>query len=220
MTLNDLDIFFDAAAALIPEIKSYHFGYLYEINQDRNRSYPLCLFIPPRPSYPDAYQPFESIPVVLYFYDLYQSAENVVKRKSKKWSELELIGMKFVESIRIALPISSPVVIEYGISEHNDQLAGVKLSFTVRMPSECDISLVEIALLDLPEHVFNEVPSGVIDGVNTVFTLAFTPRTGTTTVYQPGRQKLNVDYTVSGNTITFTNPPQVGDTLIVDYIKE
>lgn len=220
MTLNDLDLFFADVTAAISELGSYHFGYLYEINEDRSREYPLCLFIPPQPKL-HAYEVFDDLPVVLYFYDLYNAAEYTVKSKSKKWTELQIIGQKFIDAIKFELPvIDGSVAVEYGIYEHDDRLVGVKVSLTIKMPSACDLGAVQLAIADMPEHVFNEVPSGAIDGVNTTFTLATTPKEGTLTVYLPTRQKLGDDYTVSGNTITFTVAPAIGSVLIVDYIKE
>jgi hypothetical protein len=68
--------------------------------------------------------------------------------------------------------------------------------------------------------VFNEVPSGTINGVNTAFTLANTPTAGTVRVYKSGlRQVLTTDYSVSGTTITFVVAPAGGSTLIADYLK-
>lgn len=63
-----------------------------------------------------------------------------------------------------------------------------------------------------------ESPSGTINGTNTVFTLASTPVPGSEHVYLNGNlQRLTTDYTISGKTITFVNPPLVGDTIRVSY---
>jgi hypothetical protein len=68
----------------------------------------------------------------------------------------------------------------------------------------------------------NEVPSGLIDGVNAVFTLAHTPIPGSEHLFKNGIRMhpgVGNDYTISGATITFdaSNVPQVGDILLVDY---
>ena len=69
--------------------------------------------------------------------------------------------------------------------------------------------------------VVGEVPAGVKDGVNVVFTLAQTPRTGTTAVYRNGLRETNgAGYSVSGSTVTFTTPPPAGDEITADYILE
>lgn len=70
--------------------------------------------------------------------------------------------------------------------------------------------------------VDREVPSGTINGVNTVFTLAFTPLSGSEYIYKNGLLQ-NVgggnDYSIAGGTITFTTPPQSGDILLTSYRK-
>lgn len=58
---------------------------------------------------------------------------------------------------------------------------------------------------------YNETPSGLVNGVNTTFTLANTPATNSlvlTIARQP--QILGTDYTISGNTITYLSPPASG----------
>lgn len=66
--------------------------------------------------------------------------------------------------------------------------------------------------------VENETPSGSINDVNTVFTLANTPVTGSVKVFLNGlRMKPTVDYNISGTTITFVTAPATSDTLIADY---
>lgn len=74
--------------------------------------------------------------------------------------------------------------------------------------------------LSASNFVFNEVPSGTINGINTTFTLANTPTAGTVRVFLRGlRMKLTTDYTISGSTITMINIPGTGDDLITDYLK-
>lgn len=69
--------------------------------------------------------------------------------------------------------------------------------------------------------VDEETPSGTIDGVNAVFTLAQTPLSGTTKLYVRGsRLKRTVDYTIATNVITIINAlwiPGTGDTIVIDY---
>lgn len=64
----------------------------------------------------------------------------------------------------------------------------------------------------------NETPTGTINGVNTDFTLANEPVAGTLKLYRNGiRQKIDEDFTLSGNIITFIIAPQVGEILLADY---
>lgn len=75
-----------------------------------------------------------------------------------------------------------------------------------------------------PVTITREVPSGTINGVNAVFTLAFTPIVGSEMVFLNGLLQ-NVgsgnDYTISGGTITFEAAaiPETGSTLLVTYQK-
>lgn len=70
-------------------------------------------------------------------------------------------------------------------------------------------------------QVFNEIPSGTQDGVNTVFALAHTPQSGSTMLYRNGlREVITVGYTVTGSNITISTPPLSSDVLIVDYLME
>lgn len=66
-----------------------------------------------------------------------------------------------------------------------------------------------------------EVPAGVINGVNTVFTLQNTPVSGTDMVFLSGQLQAGggVDYTLSGKTITFKIAPNIGEQLFVFYQK-
>lgn len=70
--------------------------------------------------------------------------------------------------------------------------------------------------------VFNETPSGSINGSNVTFTLASTPVSGTVRLRENGiwlRGGSGNDYTISGGTITMTTAPVSGDWLEVDYMK-
>ncbi|MFZ5988553.1 MAG: hypothetical protein ACOYWZ_15705 [Bacillota bacterium] len=75
----------------------------------------------------------------------------------------------------------------------------------------------------LPIGVYNELPSGVINGTNKIFTTINNFITGTTRVFLNGlRQQKGdgKDYIESGvNEITFTDAPVTGDILVIDYNK-
>ena len=69
--------------------------------------------------------------------------------------------------------------------------------------------------------ILNEVPSGVQDGVNTVFVLVNTPQPGSTALYRNGlRELLGIGYVVAGPTITFSTAPLSSDEITVDYLME
>jgi hypothetical protein len=73
----------------------------------------------------------------------------------------------------------------------------------------------------LPAYSDAEVPSGSINGLNQIFTLANTPSPASSTeVYRNGLlMEQAVDYTIAGAVITFSTVaiPQVGDSLLVNY---
>lgn len=76
--------------------------------------------------------------------------------------------------------------------------------------------------LTAANFVVREVPTGVVNGINTVFTLAFTPILGKEELYLNGVQQdsgAGNDYMISGPTITFTIPPEPGDIVRASYIK-
>jgi hypothetical protein len=70
--------------------------------------------------------------------------------------------------------------------------------------------------------LFPEVPSGAVDGVNTVFTTTYSYRTERTYLYLNGQQmKLNEDYTESADKeVTFTFPPAPSDVVFIQYVRE
>lgn len=76
--------------------------------------------------------------------------------------------------------------------------------------------------LEPSNFVVGEVPSGTVNGLNTNFTLAFTPVSSGIYLYLNGTRQaagIGSDYTWSGTLITFSFAPQMGDTILVDYIK-
>jgi len=70
--------------------------------------------------------------------------------------------------------------------------------------------------------IYNEIPTGTINSINAVFTLANTPfANDKVRIYLNGmRQKEGggFDYTISGVTITFNKAPNTGSDILVDYL--
>jgi len=107
------------------------------------------------------------------------------------------------------------------------QLAGTTFSVQVVPASGLTVSGAGVGvdysiLLRKADYVMGEVPSGTINGTNTVFTLAAAPVANSEAVYLNGvrqRRGAGLDYTISGNTITFVVAPQAGDSILVDYLK-
>jgi hypothetical protein len=87
---------------------------------------------------------------------------------------------------------------------------------------EADIADHETRIVDIESTAFvtREVPSGSVNGSNAVFTLANTPVAGTEQVFLNGllqQEGVGNDYTISGDTITFTTAPDSGWKLFVNY---
>ena len=71
--------------------------------------------------------------------------------------------------------------------------------------------------------VTREVPTGAINGTNREFVLANTPNVGSEQVFINGsllNTGGNSDYSISGDTITFTLAPQSGDIILVNYVAD
>jgi len=67
-----------------------------------------------------------------------------------------------------------------------------------------------------------EVPSGTINGVNTTFTLSFTPKANSVMFFVNGafqREGSGQDFTISGRTITTASAPPNGSNLLAVYRK-
>jgi hypothetical protein len=73
----------------------------------------------------------------------------------------------------------------------------------------------------LPSFIDSEVPGGITDGANVLFTLSMEPNpSSSVTLFRNGiRQKPTQDYTMAANTVHFVPAaaPQPGDTLLVSY---
>lgn len=70
-----------------------------------------------------------------------------------------------------------------------------------------------------PVYVFREIPTGLVNSSNTVFTLGHTPTAGTEQIFLNGlMQTIATDYTISGGVITFLSAPITGDLIRVNYL--
>lgn len=69
-------------------------------------------------------------------------------------------------------------------------------------------------------QIYNEIPSGTVDGLNATFTTITAPVSGTQRIYAGGLRQTpgsSFDYQISGNMFTFTNVPPSGTNLLIDY---
>ena len=97
--------------------------------------------------------------------------------------------------------------------------SGDDVTVTIPGGSASTIDIINVVSL---MTVTREEPSGTIDGVNTVFTVANTIVAGSESVYINGillDEAATNDYTIVGSTITFVDPPEPGDKILVSYLK-
>lgn len=84
-----------------------------------------------------------------------------------------------------------------------------------------ETTLVDSNPISYTNFVSNEIPNGLINGSNTIFTsnYSFTPES--VEVFNNGLKQLLIDeYNTSGTTtITLVNPPLTGETITINYIK-
>jgi hypothetical protein len=67
--------------------------------------------------------------------------------------------------------------------------------------------------------VIGEIPTGLVNGTNLVYTISQTPLNGSVEVFLNGlRQTVTNDYTISGVTITMILAPVSPDTIITNYV--
>lgn len=66
-----------------------------------------------------------------------------------------------------------------------------------------------------------EIPTGAVDGVNTNFTLSKLPHSddGTIVFLNARPLELGVEFSLSGQTITLTTAPVIGQRVYVFYVK-
>lgn len=72
--------------------------------------------------------------------------------------------------------------------------------------------------------IWNEIPSGNVDGTNVTFMLQYTPElNGKVLIFINGvlqeRHDSSADYNLVGKTITFTSPPRRESKILVTYAK-
>jgi hypothetical protein len=132
-----------------------------------------------------------------------------------------------------AANVAIPAAIRYQSMEVRLIVGGVSKKYWYR-DGIADANLVEFASGSgssggsggstlLTELVLNETPTGAVDGVNTAYTLAYTPATASSVMLWLNGQLLTQgtgkDFTVASQTVTMSFPPQTGDVLLSMYTK-
>lgn len=115
------------------------------------------------------------------------------------------------------LQVKDNGITEAKLNMYNSPSVGNVLKYTANgMEWSSDSGLIS------SNFVFHEIPSGLINSLNTTYTLANTPVAGTVQVFLNGLLQapgVGLDYTISGTTITFVKAPRTNSDLYVHYIK-
>ena len=114
--------------------------------------------------------------------------------------------------------IADDTVAEVKLDIHNAPTIGEYLKFTANGMEWSD---VDVDTVQDDDVICNEIPTGAINSINTDYTLASTPVAGTVQVFLNGlfqAQGSGLDYTISGDTITFVKAPRTNSDLYVSYI--
>ncbi len=81
---------------------------------------------------------------------------------------------------------------------------------------------INISSINTTTQVTNETPAGAVNGINTTFTLANTPKLGTEQIFQNGVLQdpgAGNDYTIAGAVITMLSAPGNGGKIRATYLK-
>lgn len=68
-------------------------------------------------------------------------------------------------------------------------------------------------------HVVNEVPVGLVNGVNKIYTVSNLFRFDTVQVFVNGVNRTDFTENAAQNSITLTTAPAIGNTIVINYIK-
>lgn len=101
--------------------------------------------------------------------------------------------------------------------------SGGTVAITYPTSTTINLEVSSTTALTAAKFIFNETPTGTINGTNTVFTLAQTPVLNKVMVFVNGVLQAggNNDYAITGSTITFQSGsiPQTGDFVSATYIQ-
>jgi len=114
---------------------------------------------------------------------------------------------------------SLPVKKEFQIdAKHIKNLPSSQVQYFGRGGGGVETSEVVSIINSTLKFSDDETPTGDVNGANTDFVLAYTPKTGSLKVYVNGsRMRITEDYTLASQTITFITPPPSGSIILCDY---
>lgn len=102
----------------------------------------------------------------------------------------------------------------------NDAIRALELK--VGIDNSADTSSLDFKVRTVGHtHVWNDIPSGTVNGVNAVFVLTQTPNpAGSLLLFLGGMLQMagGNDYALAGRTVTFTSPPPAGLVVVAQYV--
>lgn len=101
-------------------------------------------------------------------------------------------------------------------------MADITVNFIEDEPILVQFSIENDLAVASSVTIWNEVPAGLINGINATFTTAFNFQAGKLAVRLNGlQQKIVGDYqTIGTNTIQFNVSPLAGEVIEIDYLKQ
>lgn len=104
------------------------------------------------------------------------------------------------------------------VNEHDAEIGDVSTMTT--MATTIAAAIAELNAQTVISTWKRETPAGTIDGVNKVFTIAFTPIEATVQIFFNGQLREPIDdYTISGTTLTFVEAPAANYEIRAIYFK-
>ena len=105
------------------------------------------------------------------------------------------------------------------VNEHETDIGDVSTLTTTATNLAAAIN--ELNAASIASAYVRETPAGTLNGSNTVFTLANTPIAATVQVFLNGvlQEPAGEDYTLSGTSVTFIDPPAATDRLRAIYFQ-
>lgn len=132
-TINDLRTRFSDAVGDHVHLKSYKFGFEFDLNSQKDVEYPLCLVVALESSIANWSQPIEEYRVQMFLYDIYKRDDE--RNMTEVWENLKNWGYDIIDVVcarsQVNYTISGGVDIVLLPYQGNDRTACAR--FTLRV---------------------------------------------------------------------------------------
>lgn len=126
------------------------------------------------------------------------------------------------DSNLIDIKIDIPTLV---LVDEDNISCGIEIESSNVLVEKENLILTEVSAAPIPpdysKFIFGEIPNGVLNGVNAIFTSDYNFLTSSVEVFLNGvKQTLIEDYQLSGgNTITFLVSPEITSIITINYIR-